>query len=342
MATAGTCRRASRFILVGILPVLLVAAFAAAPQMERRTVYVTALDRDGKPVPGLTAADFRIKEDGRIREVARVEVAIQPMQIALLLDDGGPSLGATRQAAGQFVERLQGKSTFSLITTGGQPKTRVSFTEDPRVLYGALQNLFANPAPTTQFLDSLVEVARNFVRRKAQRPVIVAIIAEGEELSDVRADVVMQAVQQSRAVFYYIGLGVPVIIRDATAAPGEPARGLDRTRVDPAKRRHRCRAEELRGTQRAGAPTIRSPADDGTIRGRIERRTVRRDVLHQQRPGKTRSRHAPAGRQAARSGAGWGQVGATSGHPQEGPRRLRGAGRYLWLAHSRRTGGTPG
>ena len=227
MVTAGTRGSANRAVLAGVLPVLLVAAFAAAPQMERRTVYVTALDRDGKPVPGLTADDFRIKEDGRVREVARVEAAIQPMQIALLLDDGGPSLGATRQAAGQFVERLQGKSTFSLITTGGQPKTRVSFTEDPRVLYGALQNLFANPAPTTQLLDSLVEVARNFVRRKAPRPVIVAIIAEGEELSDVRADVVLQAVQQSRAVFYYIGLGVPVI--SGTRPPLQADRAADST-----------------------------------------------------------------------------------------------------------------
>ena len=214
-------------MIVRILPVLLVAAFAAAPQMERRTVYVTALDRDGKPVPGLTADDFRIKEDGRVREVARAVPGSEPIHVALLLDDGGPSLGAMRQAAAEFVERLQGKSTFSLVTTGGQPRTRVNFTEDPRVLYGALQNLFANPAPTTQLLDSLVEVARNFVRRKAPRPVIVAIIAEGEELSDVRADVVLQAVQQSRAVFYYIGLGMPVT--SGTRPPLQANRPADST-----------------------------------------------------------------------------------------------------------------
>ena len=179
--------------------------------MGRRTVYVTAVDRNGQPVPGLTAKDFRIKEDGRLREIAGVEVATQPMQIALLLDDGGPSLGAIRQATGEFIERLQGKSVFTLVTTGGRPQTRVNFTEDPRVLYGALENLFANPAPTTRFLEALAEAARNLERRRATRPVIVAIIAEGEELSDVRADVVLQAVQQSRAVFYYIGLGMPVI-----------------------------------------------------------------------------------------------------------------------------------
>ena len=210
MVTARTRRRTNCFILVGLLPVSLLTAFAAPQETGRRTVYVTALDRKNQPVPGLIAADFKIKEDGRVREIIRVEPGSEPMQIALLLDDGGPSLGASRQAAAEFVERLQGKASFSLITTGGRAQTRVNFTEDPRVLYEGLRSLFANSAPTTQLLDGLVEVARNFVRRKAPRPVIVAIVSEGEELSDVRADVVLQAVQQSRAVFYYIGLGSPV------------------------------------------------------------------------------------------------------------------------------------
>ena len=39
---------------------------------------------------------------------------------------------------------------------------------------------------------------------------IVAIVTEGEELSTSRADVVLQAIQQSGAMFYYIGLGAPV------------------------------------------------------------------------------------------------------------------------------------
>jgi hypothetical protein len=225
MAAAGTRRSTNLVILAGIFPVLLVPALAAAPQMARRTVYVTAVDRNGRPVPGLTAKDFRIKEDGRVREVDRVEVATQPMQIALLLDDGGPSLGAIRQAAGEFIERLQGGSAFSLVTTGGRPQTRVNFTEDPRVLYGALKNLFANPTPTTRFLDALVEAARNLERRRATRPVIVAIIAEGEEQSDIRADVVLQAVQQGHAMFYYIGLGLPVI--SGTPPPVQANRSAD-------------------------------------------------------------------------------------------------------------------
>jgi VWFA-related protein len=203
-------RRRNILLLAGVQFVLLVAALVAAPQIGRRTVYVTALDRNGRPATGLTADDFRVKEDGRVRGIAQAEVATQPMQIALLLDDGGPSLAAIRQATGQFVERLQGRAAFSLTTTGGQPQARVNFTADPRQIYDALRATFANVAPTTHFLDAVLETARGFVRRRVVRPVILAIVTEGEELSTARANVVLEAIQQSGAVFYYIGLGTPV------------------------------------------------------------------------------------------------------------------------------------
>lgn len=210
MSQLRTLRRTNVLLLGGVQFVLFVATLAAAPQMGRRTVYVTALDRSGRPATGLTADDFRVKEDGRVRGIAQAEVATQPMQIALLLDDGGHSLAAIRQATGQFVERLQRRAEFSLTTTGGQPQTRVSSTADPRQIYQALQNTFANVAPTTKFLDAVLESARSFVRRRVVRPVIVAIVTEGEELSTSRGDVVLDAIQQSGAVFYYIGLGAPV------------------------------------------------------------------------------------------------------------------------------------
>jgi VWFA-related protein len=202
------CHRA--VLCSGALLVGLGAAIDAVPQAVTRTIYVTAVNRDGLNIAGLTVADFTVKEDGKQRAVESVEPATEPMHIAILLDDGGPSLGAVRQGAGNFVERLQGKAQFSLMTTGGRPRRVVDFTTDPRVVYAALQKTVANTAPTTNFLDALVEATRALIRREATRPVIVAMVAEGEELSEVRANTVLQALQQSRAAFYYLGLGMPV------------------------------------------------------------------------------------------------------------------------------------
>ena len=187
----------------------LACVVSASAQERLLTIYVTVVDRRGLPVPGLTGEDFIVREDGRAMTIERAELATDPLQIALLLDDGGPSLGSIRQAAGQFVERLQGRAMFSLTTTGGQPQVRVTPTADPRVVYDALQKTFANAAPTTQLIDALLLTAQDFSRRRVVRPVIVAIAGEGESLSDARAEQVLRVLQESRAVFYYIGLGRP-------------------------------------------------------------------------------------------------------------------------------------
>ena len=108
--------------MIAIRPAFAAAAVlfgaVAAPHLETRTVYVTVVDGKNAPVAGVTAADLTVKEDGRPRAIDRVEIATAPMQIALMLDDGGVALGAIRQGARQFVERLQGKAAFMLITTG--------------------------------------------------------------------------------------------------------------------------------------------------------------------------------------------------------------------------------
>jgi VWFA-related protein len=189
--------------------VALAATIRAAPQTGVRTVHVSAVDGKQAPVPGLSADDFTIKEDGRQRTIDRVEIATAPMQIVLMLDDGGLALGAIRQGAGQFVERLQGKAQFAVITTGGRNLTLVDFTEDPRHVYSALQNMFARNQPATYLLDGLLEVSQTLARRSASRPVIVAIASEGEEFSHARSDVVLEAIQKSQATFYYVGLGPP-------------------------------------------------------------------------------------------------------------------------------------
>ena len=49
-------------------------------------MYVSALNDAGAPVPDLGPSDFIVREDNMAREVLRVEPAVEPMQIALLVD----------------------------------------------------------------------------------------------------------------------------------------------------------------------------------------------------------------------------------------------------------------
>jgi hypothetical protein len=67
---------------------LLAAAAPAVPAPQvNRTVRATVTTGKGEPVPNLTPADFEVKEDGKAREVLRVEPSADPLSIALLLDD---------------------------------------------------------------------------------------------------------------------------------------------------------------------------------------------------------------------------------------------------------------
>src|SRR5262249_6650480 len=159
------------------------------------------------PVAGLTANDFAIKEDGKPREIVSAEVARTPMQITLMLDDSGLGLGDIRQSAGRFIEALQGRAEFAIITMAGRNLALVDFTPDPPTLYAGLQKMLTRNVPSTYVLDGLLEVAETFQRRKAERPAIVLVVVEGEELSTARAEVVQNAIQRSRAILYYVGLG---------------------------------------------------------------------------------------------------------------------------------------
>jgi hypothetical protein len=191
------------------LVLALPARMVSAPQTGVRTVYISVVNKN-VPVPDMTAADFVVKEDGKERTISRAELARQPMHIALMLDNGGLNLNAIRQGAGQFIEALQGKGEFAIITIGGRKLTLVDFTTDVPKLYSGLKSLLARNTTSVDLLDGFIDVAKDLEFRKAARPVIVTIATEGEELSNTRASFVLEALQRSGAKLYYIGLGAPV------------------------------------------------------------------------------------------------------------------------------------
>ena len=77
---------------------------------NQRTIYVTALDRDGRPVTDLQAADFAIKVGNKTLDVIRAEPAQMPLRIAVLVSDAGT--GGFQQGLGEFMQKLLGHAEF--------------------------------------------------------------------------------------------------------------------------------------------------------------------------------------------------------------------------------------
>ena len=189
------------------------AAQNAARETRDRHVFMTVLDRNDAPVTDLTAADVVVREDGAVREIARVARATAPMQIALLVDDSQASLALTselRQALTSFVgtiARDSPDSELSLTTFGERPTRQVDFTSSAPVLTRAIGQIFPRSGSGAYFLQAILETAKALKAHKAARPLIVAFVDEaGPEFSNNGHEAVANALKDAGAALWTVVL----------------------------------------------------------------------------------------------------------------------------------------
>ena len=202
------------------LPLTLVLLSIASWQEPRastsgartRDVYASVIDSKGAPVPGLTAADFAVREDRVAREVLKVGPATEPLQVALLIDDSQAAtsmLQPLREGITTFIDTLQGKAEIALITFGERPTTQVEYTTSAEQLKRGVGRVFPKAGAGPYLLDALIDASRGLERRKALRPVIVAITVEGIEFSNAHYENVLQALDRSGASLHVLAIGTP-------------------------------------------------------------------------------------------------------------------------------------
>ncbi len=182
------------------------SASPASPQGRTNTVFVTATEENGAPVVDLVADDFTIKEDGKDRDILKVELARVPMQIAVIVDDNGS--GIFRSGLVNFVQQLQGRAEMSLSSVMGQTHKLVDYTTSAQKLVDAVVQLSARPAIPDggQLLEGIFQAARDQEKREASRPVIVAVTVGGEEHSTLPAHHVLDQLAKSRSSLYVISV----------------------------------------------------------------------------------------------------------------------------------------
>jgi VWFA-related protein len=191
-----------------------VTAWVTAPsllaQARERTLFVSALDKDGKPVEGLGPDAFVVREDGNRREVLRVSRATEPIDVALLVDNSTAAdddIVYFRTALSAFVARMAPKGQVAVITLADRPTIRVDYTNDSARLTKSVGSLFATPNSGMTLLDAVTEVAQGLAKRETPRAVIVPVFTDGTEFTNTYHRDVVSALRGAKAAVHLVTIG---------------------------------------------------------------------------------------------------------------------------------------
>lgn len=206
-----------RLALNSVFPALLLLAVAAGPSIHaqagarERTLFVSAVDARGEPVEGLGPTDFIVTEDGRRREVLRISRAVEPIDIAVLVDNSASAERAVpslRDGLKAFVGALAGDNQIAIISLADRPTIVVDYTSSRERLEQAAGRIFSMSSSGMTLLDAVTETAAGLRRREATRAVIVPVITNGTEFTNRYARDVIRTLRDASVALSPIVIGV--------------------------------------------------------------------------------------------------------------------------------------
>ena len=155
-------------------------AVSALPAQNR--VYVAVADNKGKPVAGLTAADFKVAIDDREQEILSVVTAAEPISVVIITDrlglDPAYSSFTVQHALSGFVKgiRTVPDSRIALTTFDGPVVRITGFNSPATELNKAIGRLSTN-ASEGGLLDAVVDACELLRETRTDRRVIFAMFA---------------------------------------------------------------------------------------------------------------------------------------------------------------------
>jgi VWFA-related protein len=202
-------KRLPTLAIAAALSVLVTASFSAQAPRER-TMYVSAVDDKGEPVEGLGPNDFIVREDGATREVLRVSRAIEPIDIAILIDNSAASdqlIPRVREALRTFIAKMSSGNQIAIIGLADRPTILANYTSNKELLDKGIGLLWPQTRAGSTLLDAIYEVSRGLQRRETPRAVIIPVITDGGDFANRQYDQVMQEVRRAGVAVHAITVG---------------------------------------------------------------------------------------------------------------------------------------
>jgi hypothetical protein len=212
--------------LLALSLVLLATATVTARQGTDvvRTVHFTAVDGKGVHVTDLTAADLTVKEGGKDRVIDAVRPATAPLQLSILVDDGGT--GGFLGALSELIKGTFGRAQYTIRMLNPQAIKVVEFTHDADELRAALRRLGPRgriQVDGDQMIAGVKDAARELQQRRARRASIVAMTITSETALSDQADEALSALKSSGAslsVVYLTGIQLGKVLGDGPRHSG--------------------------------------------------------------------------------------------------------------------------
>ena len=175
---------------------------------------LTVLDGNRRPVKGLTAADFRVFEEGREEKIKIFQPEDTPATVGLLIDNSGSMANKKRDvmnAALAFIDASQHDDEMFIVDFNrkawlGLPPS-MPFTSSSADLRATL--LATRTEGTTALYDALQLAIGHLGLGTRQRKALVVLSDGGDNASVSKLDDVLHMAQQSSATIYCIGIYDP-------------------------------------------------------------------------------------------------------------------------------------
>ena len=196
-------------------PLLAAALALSAAALEQQpirvsvdavTVDVLVLDGN-RPVPGLTAPDFDLRDNGVRQQIETVVVEDVPLRVMLALDTStsvdGQVLADLKGAASSVVDLLAPADSAALITFSHRLELRVPWSSSASALKAAIMSSRADGATALHDAAYMALTLRdaNTGRR------LVLLFSDGEDtIAWLPGTYVIDAARRADAVVYAIGL----------------------------------------------------------------------------------------------------------------------------------------
>jgi len=229
-------------------------AAGARQDSQDKQVIVTVMNlKTGNPMTGVTAAALGIKEDGKDREIVKVEPATNPIAVVLLADTTSTfanHVSELRAAATGFITQFLSKNATSAVSLwqfGGAGIPVTPFLSEPGGLTAEAAKLRPQDVVArisseagSFLLDGVIEASKTLTKRSEPRRVVVSFNKiTAEEKSRAQKPQVVNELQKSGVAWFgvtYADGGTASSMRDSIMAEVMRTTGGLRLTVQDASR----------------------------------------------------------------------------------------------------------